>query len=42
MDQTQKEELILKEKETINIKDLCEDLSEEFAAYFDNLHFFDF
>ncbi|MCJ1456658.1 serine/threonine protein kinase [Mycoblastus sanguinarius] len=34
-DQTQKEELILKEKETVNTKDLCEDIPGDFAAYFD-------
>ncbi|KAK3171021.1 hypothetical protein OEA41_003105 [Lepraria neglecta] len=41
-DQTQKEELILKEKETINIEDLCEDLPGEFAAYFDYIYCLDF
>ncbi|KAL9022929.1 MAG: hypothetical protein Q9196_007468, partial [Gyalolechia fulgens] len=41
-DQTQKEELILKEKETINIEDLCEGLPGEFAAYFDHIRSLDF
>ena len=34
-DQTQKEELILEEKRKINTGDLCEDLPQEFAVYFD-------
>ena len=34
-DQTQKEELILEEKRRINTEDLCEDLPQEFAVYFD-------
>ena len=29
---------ILKVKETINIKDLCEELPGEFAVYFDYIH----
>ena len=41
-DQTQKEQLILKEKEMINIKDLCENLPGEFAAYFDYIRSLDF
>ncbi len=41
-DQAHKEELILKEKETINIEDLCEDLPGEFAAYFDYIRSLDF
>ena len=34
-DQMQKEELILEEKRRINTEDLCEDLPQEFAVYFD-------
>ena len=34
-DQMQKKELILKEKRRINTEDLCEDLPQEFAVYFD-------
>ena len=41
-DQTQKEELILNEKETINIEDLCKDLPGEFASYVDHIHSLDF
>ena len=37
-----KEEFILKEKRRINIEDLCEDLLQEFAVYFDYIHFLDF
>ena len=37
-DQTQKEELILEEKRRIDTEDLCEDLPQEFAVYFDYIH----
>ena len=41
-DQTQKEELILEEKRRINTEDLCEDLPQEFAVYFDYICSLDF
>lgn len=41
-DQTQKEEIILEEKRRINTEDLCEDLPQEFAVYFDYIRFLDF
>ena len=41
-DQTQKEELILEEKRRINTDDLCEDLPQEFAVYFDYIGSLDF
>ena len=41
-DQTQKEELILEEKRRINTEDLCEDLPQEFAIYFDYIRSLDF
>ena len=36
-DQSQKEELALKEKETVNIGDMCENLPGEFVTYFDHV-----
>ena len=41
-DQTQKEELILEEKRKINTGDLCEDLPQEFAVYFDYIRSLNF
>ena len=41
-DQMQKEELILEEKRRINTEDLCEDLPQEFAIYFDYIRSLDF
>ena len=41
-DQTQKEELILEEKRRINTEDLCKDLPQEFAVYFDHICSLDF
>ena len=41
-DQTQKEELILEEKRRINTEDLCADLPQEFAVYFDYIGSLDF
>ena len=37
-DETSKEDLILEKKQTMSIKDLCEGLPTEFAAYFDHIH----
>ena len=41
-EQTQKEELILEEKRRINTEDLCADLPQEFAVYFDYIRSLDF
>jgi len=41
-DQTQMEELILKEKRRINAEDLCEGLPQQFAVYFDYIRSLDF
>ena len=41
-DQTQKKKLILKKKRRINTENLCEDLSQEFAVYFDYIRSLDF
>ncbi len=41
-DQTQKEELILEEKRTINTEDLCEGLPRQFTVYFDYIRSLDF
>lgn len=35
IDQDQREELILEKKKTIDVEELCEGLSREFAAYFE-------
>ena len=40
-DQIQKDELILKKKETISIADLCKDLPKEFGIYFDHVRSLD-
>ncbi|KAL9628716.1 MAG: hypothetical protein Q9204_005714 [Flavoplaca sp. TL-2023a] len=41
-DQTQKDELILEKKRTINIEDLCRNLPKEFETYFQYIHSLDF
>ena len=41
-DQTQKEKFIMEEKRRINTEDLCEDLRQEFAVYFDYIRSLDF
>ena len=41
-DHIQRDELILKKKETISIADLCKDLPKEFGTYFDHVRSLDF
>lgn len=41
-DETQKEKLILKKKQTISTKNLCRGLPREFTACFDHIHSFHF
>ena len=42
IDQTQKKKLILKKKRRIDIKNLCADLFQKFAIYFDYIRSLDF
>jgi len=41
-DHTQKDELILEEKKTINTEDLCRDLPKEFSAFFNHIRSLEF
>lgn len=42
VNQMQKKKLILKKKQTINMRDLCDSLLKQFTAYFNHICFLDF